>query len=556
MKYYGVTDDSNELLHYGRLGMKWGQHIFVGPKSLSYKNALGKLKSKVSSAKTAIKKSREQRAIQKQQKREAKFNNAVKKAQDRLAVTERLRGLDQLKGFEKQNDRAYRNETLIAKTEAKKARIAEKNERKYAKNERKMNKYMQEAREGRLRYGKLSDEQVDRITQRLAIERSARQLGNTEKPSFRRRMRDARREGIIKGTTEGIAAGMKEVAIAAVQNRLHNRRVLDKENRIDAKRSKEASRIKSQRTAHEIKQDLKQEAKEAEFRDGVNIFHRSKTAGGAVESIKKLDAAKSERNRLNAIETKRRNDIDERWQQYLDSGGSEHFIGSDGKASNLKKTSNMSDNKLRKLYSERQKRLAETGYSSEDIKSKQDEAKRKKDAENKRRDDIDERWNEYIAKGGKEAFIDASGRVHDYTDDGKKDRAKLYDEREKRLNSIKSNLEAGEEAANKKAYDKWARKENAERKRIAHDKAVETCEKRYYQKRKEWDSKSDAEKKVTPKPEYDDYVNETEIKKAYRKPSRVPDYETAKRNRSIGLPSPLQSQNNNQQKKKQNNGSS
>ena len=37
MKYYAVTDDPNELLHYGRLGMKWGQHIFVGPKSLAYK---------------------------------------------------------------------------------------------------------------------------------------------------------------------------------------------------------------------------------------------------------------------------------------------------------------------------------------------------------------------------------------------------------------------------------------------------------------------------------------------------------------------------------------
>ena len=154
---------------------------------------------------------------------------------------------------------------------------------------------------------------------------------------------------------------MREIAIGLVQNKFANKRVLDKQNRHEAQRQKEATRIRNKRTAHEIKQDLKQEAKEAEFREGVNIFHRSKTAGGAAESLRKLDAEKAERNRLNAIETKRRNDIDERWQQYLDSGNPEHFVGSDGKATNLKKTSNMSDKKLRELYSERQKRLLKQG---------------------------------------------------------------------------------------------------------------------------------------------------------------------------------------------------
>lgn len=560
MKYYGVTDDSNELLHYGRLGMKWGKHIFVGQKSLAYKNTLGKLRNTVKNAVASAQKSRAQ-------KREAKFNNAVKKAQDRLAVTERLRGLDQLKGFERQNDRAYRNEAFMAKTEAKKARIAEKNERKYARNERKMNKYMQQAREGTLRYGKLSDEQVDRITQRLAIERSARQLGNTEKASYRQRRREAIREGKLEGYKQGTTAAMREIAIGLVQNKFANKRVLDKQNRHEAQRQKEATRIRNHRTRREIRKDASQEAYEAQIEAGENIIQRSRVlhpftnAGKRLQkaevyknihaekienntivgrNLKKLQEKSREEKRLQEGETKRRNDIDARWQQYLDDGNPDFFIDSKGHSKNLRDDSSLAKKSRTELYKEREKLLKASGYSSSDIKDKEAESKRNKDAENKRRDDIDTRWKEYIAKGGKESFIDSSGRIHDYTDDGKKDRAKLYDEREKRLRSIESNLKAGEETANKKTYDDWAAEEKKRIDASRKEEAKSKLEEKYDKAVEKW-KEDKAKGKTVPKPSYHDMV-ETKIK---YEPVVMPDYEDYKRRKALGLPMPGDTQKNN-----------
>lgn len=162
MKYYAVTNDPNELMHYGRLGMKWGQHIFGGQKSAAYKRASHKL-------------SRSMR-----------------------------NGISSKKSFWKRN---LSPSVLRAKAKAK----AAKQEAKAFKKEQKfMNKAIQKAREGKLKYGKLTDDQVRRVTERLALERNARQLGSTEKPRFRTRMKDAIQEGLLQGATRGGAAYIEE----------------------------------------------------------------------------------------------------------------------------------------------------------------------------------------------------------------------------------------------------------------------------------------------------------------------------------------------------------
>lgn len=303
MKYYAVTDDPNELLHYGRLGMKWGEHIFVGPKSLAYKNAARKLKTssnirnKVEKFKSAVNKTRQQIAANHQRTQQNKYNNAVAKAQKRLSALEGMNNLDKLTSYERAMEHQIKNDAFAAKTEAKQMRFAEKMDHKYAKNERKMDKYTQLAREGRLAYGKLSEDQVNRITNRLAIEQNARRLGSTEKPKFRTRLKEAAQEGILQGVIQGTAAGMKEIAIDKVQNRLRNKRVLDKANRNDAERAKEANRIKNKKSRSEIREELRREAYEERVKEGdISILHPFTKR--AANKLNKIEADREEQKFL------------------------------------------------------------------------------------------------------------------------------------------------------------------------------------------------------------------------------------------------------------------
>lgn len=152
MTYYAVTDDPNELAHFGILGMKWGRRRT--PEQLGHPRHSG---------------SRRPRSA------------AYKKAQSKL-------GLMMKSGIEKAkaNWRTYNSP--------------------YAKEERFMKKAMQQARNGTLKYGKLTDDQVQRVTDRLYLERQARQLGSTENPSFGKRIRTAVSEGVVRGIGQGTAS--------------------------------------------------------------------------------------------------------------------------------------------------------------------------------------------------------------------------------------------------------------------------------------------------------------------------------------------------------------
>ena len=151
MTYYAVTDDPNELAHWGIKGMKWGvrhdkpRHPGSSrPRSLAYKKAESKLHKMMKSG--------------------------IKKAEA--------------------NWKAYNS------PQAKEARF--------------MKKAMQQARTGTLKYGKLTDAQVKRVTERLALERNARQLGSTENPKFSKRIKLAVGEGIVRGIGQGTGAYIEE----------------------------------------------------------------------------------------------------------------------------------------------------------------------------------------------------------------------------------------------------------------------------------------------------------------------------------------------------------
>ena len=323
MKYYAVTEDPNELLHYGVKGMKWGQHIFGDkPKSAGFHRALGKLRAAVNKAKTAVRNNATQAAINRNNRQQERYNKAVQKTQKRINEIEGLNSLNRLQDFEKAANRQQKAEQKQARYDAKMQKYAIKSQniadkfsmkqqRKFTKNERKMDKYMQEAREGRLKYGKLSDEQVHKITDRLAIERNARALGSTEKPKFRTRMKEAIQEGMLKGTTQGIAAGMTEVAVAKVQNRMRNKAILDKQAKQKASREHEANRIRNKKSHKEMREDIKNEAYEAQVRAGTNMWNRNQwlSTAGAAKALQEANSKIHESQRKLAIDDKIKNEL-------------------------------------------------------------------------------------------------------------------------------------------------------------------------------------------------------------------------------------------------------
>lgn len=145
MRYYAVTEDPSELMHYGVPGMKWG--------------------------------------VRKDRRRNR--SPAYKKAQSKL-------GRMMKSGIKKAEAhwKAYRS------PEAKEKRF--------------MDRATQKARTGTLKYGKLTDDQVRKITERLQLEQRARVLGNTENLSYGKRLRTAFREGTIKGAEKGTTAYIEE----------------------------------------------------------------------------------------------------------------------------------------------------------------------------------------------------------------------------------------------------------------------------------------------------------------------------------------------------------
>lgn len=344
MRYYAVTDDPNELLHYGVKGMKWGQHIFGDkPKSPGYRRALGKLRD-------SFNRSRTQRAINKQRKQEEKYNAAVQKAQQRIQATESLYNFDRIQSYTNRSNQINRQETRAAKA-------ASRRERKYARNELKMDKYLQQARQGKLKYGKLSDDQVRQITDRLAMERSARSLGSAEK-TWRQQKKEAFRKGALSGIERGTAASMEEIAkagtIYGIQNFM-NRRKRNAMAKQQGKENKIRTKEQNKKTHKEMRKELRDEMYEQALEAGESAWQRRRrlTAKGAATKLQDIEKNQHEKLRARAIEDRIQNEkdiegnaeyqkllskqrerkrledaqdraaanIEDRWQRYLDSEG-------------------------------------------------------------------------------------------------------------------------------------------------------------------------------------------------------------------------------------------
>ena len=219
MKYYAVTNDPNELAHYGRLGMKWGQHIFGGQKSAAYKRASSKLSQSMRNG-IASKKS------------------------------------------------SWRKSPSPAVLRAKaKAKAAKKEAKAFRKEQKFMDKAVQRAREGRLKYGKLSDDQVRRVTERLALEQRARQLGSTEKPKFKTRLKNAVQEGMLRGAAAGGAAYIEEQWRAkgrVAASKKYGKKLAKIEARDQAYKNKYLDKDNAKRQAKKERAEEKKEAKRAE----------------------------------------------------------------------------------------------------------------------------------------------------------------------------------------------------------------------------------------------------------------------------------------------------
>lgn len=341
MKYYAVTEDPNELFHYGVKGMKWGQHIFgkeSRPKSAAYKRAASKLRSSMKSgarsvssaaraAKNTIQKGAMQIAYNNRARQDRKYQKAVLKAQRSTSLTQALSNLDKENQFKKQVDLDRKREAIADKLTSIKDYNDYKSMKKSVKAEKKMPKLMQEAREGTLKYGKLSEEQIGRVQDRLALEASTRRLGSTEAPKFRKQMKMAVQQGLLQGTTSGIAAGMTEVARAKVQNKLRNKRELDKQNRIKAHREHEAQRIKNDRSHAEIREDLKTEAYISDLEAGKGGLKRMWGQRTAATAARRLEANKdADREKKERLEEARQLRIKEANDEYNDRRQEQQFL--------------------------------------------------------------------------------------------------------------------------------------------------------------------------------------------------------------------------------------
>ena len=299
MKYYAVTDDPNELLHYGVKGMKWGKHLFGNnsrPKSRAFKRAANKLKAFKNSAtttaksvKSAVKKSSIQIASDYQKKQQERYNKSIQRLQSNTSLINRIKDINRDRQYYKQIKKDIKNERNAAINLAKienyqKAAQANalatqaRQMKKAVKVDKNFDKILQKAREGRLRYGDLNEDQIRRVQDRLTSEDMARRLGGKEKPAWRLQKKEARRAGRLKGIEQGTAAAMTEVAKAGAQygiQHILDRRKLNAAAKYEGKRNRVKARQQNKRSHKDIAREIREEAFEERVRSGEGIIARN-----------------------------------------------------------------------------------------------------------------------------------------------------------------------------------------------------------------------------------------------------------------------------------------
>lgn len=314
MKYYAVTNDPRELYHYGVKGMKWGQHLFgddLRPKSQAFKRAAAKLRNNMRSGLENLSKSRATHQRQKQLK-------AARKARDRINYIEGMNRYDNERAYAKQLNRDLKQQQkqqkwmqkqagLESKTAANSAYVSYKNAKRAAKIEKRMDKIMKQARQGKLKYGKLSSEQIERVQDRLNLENQTRKLGSQEK-TWRQQKKEARRAGQLQGITRGTAAVMEEVARAGAQvgiKHILDRRKLNQAAKQEGILDKIKNRERNKKTKSEIDEDIKQQAYEVMAKNGESWFTRRApmTIHDYQANVKAIEDQKRLTDAQNAVKT-------------------------------------------------------------------------------------------------------------------------------------------------------------------------------------------------------------------------------------------------------------
>ena len=135
-------------------------------------------------------------------------------------------------------------------------------ERKY---ERQTNKALQQARKGKLKYGKLDDWQVQRITDRLAMERNARMLSETEK-TWGKKLLSSVGEGVISGVGHGVDRRMSEW-ISRGSTLKTDRKRAEQQEYFDARKDKRKIENARKEAEAKLEREFKQKQREDEYND-------------------------------------------------------------------------------------------------------------------------------------------------------------------------------------------------------------------------------------------------------------------------------------------------
>lgn len=279
MKYYAVTEDPNELYHYGVKGMKWGQHIFgEKPRSPGYKKAASKLRA---SLKNGIKntqahwaQSKELRSIRKERQAENLANRRLNEALGAQAMKQ------------------ARKEQRAARAEMRKEASAERRE------QRQMQRYLEKARKGTLKYKKISNDQIGAIAERLNLENQARRLSGNEQPSMFTRIRRSIGEGVVRGVGSAVAVGIEENARARARYKSQKKYGVKM-----AKQDAKAQRAKDKQRATYAKE----EAEEAQDRKYYEML--AETGRKANQNEKRgRNARVNRQNRLNEYNKRKEED--------------------------------------------------------------------------------------------------------------------------------------------------------------------------------------------------------------------------------------------------------
>ncbi len=252
MKYYAVTDDPAELMHYGIKGMRWGvtrtpAQLGHPTRSAAYRRASGKLS--------------------------AMMRNGIAKAETK---------------WKTYNSPANKRARAKARAEAKSEHQVER-------------ALSQMRKSGRAKLGNLSDAQIQRVTERLRLEQQARNLGGMEKRGMLGRIREAAGEGVLRGITQG-TAGYIEARARARGAYKAAKKWSRKEAQIEARNE----RIKARNRAEQEAEDFRNYSEErARIQAKNNALANNIKAKNEYRVMRKYGAKKAELAGKNAAIVKR-----------------------------------------------------------------------------------------------------------------------------------------------------------------------------------------------------------------------------------------------------------